>query len=51
MVIGHLINFGCIAWDNIPNEKRKKLDAKSHACIVMGYFEESKAYILFDLIK
>jgi hypothetical protein len=38
-------------WAHIPNDRRKKLDAKSHACIMMGYFEESKAYRLFDLIK
>ena len=27
------------------------LDAKSHACIMMGYFEECIAYQLFDLVK
>jgi hypothetical protein len=27
------------------------LDAKSHACIMMGYYEESKSYRLFDPIK
>jgi hypothetical protein len=43
--------FGCITWDHILDDKRKKLDAKSHACIMMGYSKESKAYKLFDLVK
>lgn len=29
----------------------KKLDVKSHVCIMMGYSKESKAYRLFDPIK
>jgi hypothetical protein len=33
------------------DDRRKKLDAKSHACIMMGYFKEWKAYKLFDPIK
>jgi hypothetical protein len=37
--------------DHIPNDKGKKLDAKSYACIRMGYYEELKAYKLFDLVK
>jgi len=27
------------------------LDARTHACITMGYFEDSKSYRLFDPIK
>jgi hypothetical protein len=40
----HLIVFICISWAHISDDCRKKLDAKSHAYIMMGYFEESKAY-------
>jgi hypothetical protein len=43
-LVGHLRTFGCIAWAHILDDKRKKLDAKSHACIMMGYSKESKAY-------
>jgi hypothetical protein len=49
--VRHLKMFGCIAWAHIPNDKRKKLDAKSHACIMVGYSNESKSYRLFDLVK
>lgn len=49
--VSHLRAFKCIAWEHISNSYRKKLDAKWHACIMMGYFEESKVYQLFDLVK
>jgi hypothetical protein len=49
--VEHLRTFGCIAWAHILDDRRKKLDAKSHACIMMGYSEELKAYRLFDPIK
>ena len=42
--IDHLRTFVCVAWDHIPDDYRHKLDARSHACIMMGYYEESKAY-------
>lgn len=43
--------FGCIAWDQIPNDKWNKLDGKSLACIMVGYSNRSKSYRLFDLVK
>ena len=46
--IGYFKVFVCIAWAHIPNEKRKKLEPKSHKCLFMGYSEESKAYRLYD---
>jgi hypothetical protein len=46
-----LFVFGGVSWDHIPNDFRKKLDAKSHVFIVMGYFEKSKSYQLFDPVK
>jgi hypothetical protein len=50
-LVEHLRMFGCIAWAHIPDDKRKKLDGKSNACIMTGYSDESKAYRLFDPIK
>ena len=47
----HLGTFGCVSWVQISNDYRKKLDGKSHACIMMGQFEESKSYRLFDPVK
>jgi hypothetical protein len=35
----------------IPDDCKKKLDAKIHACIMIHYSEESKAYRLFYLVK
>jgi len=49
--VDHLKFFGCVAWAHILDDCRKKLDAKSHACIMMGYSEEYKYYQLFDPIK
>jgi hypothetical protein len=49
--VNHLHVFGCVSWAHISDDCRKKLDAKSHACIMMGYSEESKSYRLFDPVK
>ena len=49
--IGHVRTFIFFSWENISNAHRKKLDAKSHVCIMMGYSKESKSYRLFDLVK
>jgi hypothetical protein len=43
--------FGCVSLAHISNDYRNKLDAKSHACIMMGYSEESNSYRFFDLVK
>jgi hypothetical protein len=48
---GHLHVFGCVSWAHISNYYIKNLDAKSHACIMMGYSGELKYYQLFDPIK
>ena len=47
--IDYFKELGCISLAHIPNEKRKKLEPKSHKCLFMGYSEESKAYRLYDL--
>jgi len=48
--IGHLRIFGSVAWVHVPKEKRKKLDAKSVRCIMVGYEEDAgtKVYRLWD---
>ena len=40
--------FGCVAHVHVPDTSRKKLDAKSCACVLLGVSEESKAYRLYD---
>ena len=49
--IDHLKTFELVSWAHINNDYRKKLDSKSHACIMMGDSNESKANRLFDPIK
>lgn len=46
--LSNLKIFGCVAYAMIPNEKRKKLDAKSKKYIFVGYCNESKGYRLID---
>ena len=48
--VSHLKNFGCVAYAHVPNELRKKLDKKGQKCIFVGYFEDTKAYKLYDLV-
>jgi hypothetical protein len=48
---GHLRVFAFVSWAHILNDCRKRLNEKIHACIMMGYSEESKSYQLFDPIR
>ena len=47
----YLRTFGFFSWLHILEECSKKLDDKSHVWIMMGSFEESISYGLFDPIK
>jgi len=42
--------FGCIAHVHVPDQRRSKLDDKSHQCVLLGVSDEMKAYKLFDPI-
>lgn len=46
--LSHLRVFGCMAYCLIPDETRKKLDAKSKRCIFVGYCPNTKGYRLVD---
>ena len=46
--VSHLIFFVFVAYANVPDEMRKKLDKKAHKCIFVGYSEDTKAYKLYD---
>ncbi|KAG6457289.1 hypothetical protein O3G_MSEX010208 [Manduca sexta] len=46
--LSNLKVFGCVAYALTPNEKRKKLDAKSKQFVFVGYCNESKGYRLID---
>ena len=44
----HLRVFGNIAYVHVPNEKRRKLDAKLEKCILIGYSHEQKEYKCYN---
>ncbi|KAL0453571.1 UNVERIFIED_CONTAM: Retrovirus-related Pol polyprotein from transposon TNT 1-94 [Sesamum latifolium] len=46
--VGHFRIFRCIAYADIPDEKRKKLDDKAEKCVFLRVSETSKAYKLFN---
>ena len=46
--VSHLKFFGCIAYAQVHETKRKKLDDCGEKCIFIGYSEESKAYKLYN---
>lgn len=48
--VTHMRVFGCVAYANVPNELRKKLDRKGEKCIFVGYNDESKEYKLYNLL-
>jgi hypothetical protein len=47
--VNHLHVFGCVAFAHAPKETRTKLDSKGVKCIFIGYCEETKGYILYNL--
>jgi hypothetical protein len=46
--VSHFKVVGCIDYSHVPHEKRKKLDDERVKCIFIGYYEETKAYILYN---
>jgi hypothetical protein len=46
--VAHFRIFGCIAYAQVPEAKRRKLDDWGEKCIFVGYSEESKAYKLYN---
>ena len=40
--------FGCPAYAHVPKATRKKLDSKTHKCVMIGYEPGTKAYRLWD---
>ncbi|CAO2836221.1 unnamed protein product [Amaranthus hypochondriacus] len=49
--VEHFRVFGCIAYAQIPEAKRKKLDDRGEKCIFIGYSSQSKAYKLYNPIS
>lgn len=47
-IVSHLRIFGSKSFSHVPNEDRRKLDAKAIKCIFVGYYFDHKAYKMFD---
>lgn len=47
-IVAHLKIFGCVAYAQVPEAKRKKLDDRGEKCIFIEYSEVSKAYKLYN---
>lgn len=46
--VSHLIVLGCVAYDHVPKELRRKLDARNGKCIFFGYSEQSKSHKMYN---
>lgn len=46
--IEHFKKFGCIAYANVSDQKRRKLDDKGEKCTFLGVSNQSKAYKLYN---
>jgi len=40
--------FGSIAYVHVLEQKRTKLNDRSHKCVLLGVSEESKVWLLYD---
>lgn len=49
--ISNLRVFGCVSYVHVPDSQRRKLDAKAHRAIFVGYPPGVKGYKLYDLEK
>src|SRR5438046_4357416 len=48
----HLRRFGCNAFVHVPPEKRKKLQAKSRCCVMLGYVHNTtKLWRVWDPVQ
>nr|KYP31898.1 Retrovirus-related Pol polyprotein from transposon TNT 1-94 [Cajanus cajan] len=49
--VSHLKVFGSVAYGQVPNQQRTKLEDQSKKYIFIGYDEKAKAYKLFDPVN
>lgn len=49
--ISQLKVFGCVSYVHVPDNQPRKLDAKAHKAIFVGYPPGVKGYKLYDLEK
>ena len=43
----HLLIFGCLVYFHVPKDKRNKLEATRRKGTFVGYWENSKAFIIY----
>lgn len=46
--VRHLRRIGSLAYAHVPKDQRRKLDFRAKRCILIGYYEDSKSYRLWD---
>ncbi|MEN7973604.1 MAG: reverse transcriptase domain-containing protein, partial [Verrucomicrobiota bacterium] len=46
--VRHLRVFGCQCFAHVPKDERKKMGKKSVECILLGYSNKTKGYIVYD---
>lgn len=46
--VGHFRTIGCDAYAHVAKQHRKKLDSNTRKCKLLGYWDNSKAYRLWD---
>lgn len=49
--VSHLRVFGCVAYNHVPDQLRRKWESKSKPLVMVGYDEESKGYRLMDPVS
>jgi hypothetical protein len=49
--VGHLKAFGCIAYANIPKERRDKLESTALRTVFIGYMPTTRQYRLYDPVN
>jgi hypothetical protein len=49
--VSHLCVFGYVAFVHVLEEIKDKLDSKGVKCIFIGYCEDTKGYILYNIIS
>ena len=47
--VSHMRVFGCVAYAYVSDQSQTKLDIKGVHCLLLGYYEGTKAYILIFL--
>jgi len=48
--VSHVSIFSCVAYAHVSGKLRQKLDNKSKKCIYLRYSDQSKVYLIYNLV-